>query len=141
MKLGAMWRDTLGSLVKSPVTEKYPFVRLKAPENLRSQLHWDSENCTGCGLCAKDCPAEAIEVIVIDKKAKRFVFHYQIDRCTFCAQCVESCRQGCLQMSNDEWELAALSRDAFVTYYGDEADVENVLVGAVQPDAPAASAD
>jgi formate hydrogenlyase subunit 6/NADH:ubiquinone oxidoreductase subunit I len=136
MKFGVMWSDTFKSLFKRPVTQKYPFVRLDAPERLRSKLHWDPTKCTGCALCSKDCPAEAIEIITIDKKAKRFVFKYQIDACTFCAQCVESCKQACLEMANDEWELAALSRDAFTVYYGNDADVETVLVGAPAPEAP-----
>jgi formate hydrogenlyase subunit 6/NADH:ubiquinone oxidoreductase subunit I len=136
MKFGVMWSDTFKSLFKRPVTQKYPFVRLDAPERLRSKLHWDPSKCTGCALCSKDCPAEAIEIITIDKKAKKFVFKYQIDSCTFCAQCVESCKQACLEMANDEWELAALSRDAFTVYYGNDADVETVLVGAPAPETP-----
>lgn len=140
MKLSTMWRDALRSLVHRPITQQYPFVRLDAPEHLRSQLHWDGSKCTGCQLCSKDCPADAIEIITLDKKAKRFVFRYQVDRCTFCAQCVESCRQGCLEMANNEWELAALDRKVFVVYYGDETDVETVLAGASQPDAEAPAA-
>jgi NAD(P)H-quinone oxidoreductase subunit I len=128
-----MWKDALESLVKKPVTQKYPFVRIDAPDQLRSQLHWNSEKCTGCGLCAKDCPADAIDVIVLDKKAKRFVFRYNIDRCTFCGQCVASCRQDSLDMASDEWELAALTRDDFVVYYGADADVESVLAGLSDP--------
>lgn len=135
MKLSTMWKDALGSLFKAPVTEKYPFVRLDAPEQLRSRLHWDAEKCTGCGLCSKDCPAEAIEVIVLDKKAKRFVFRYNIDRCTFCAQCVVSCRQGSLDMASDEWELAALTRKPLTIYYGSDEDVETVLAKLAEPDA------
>ncbi len=76
-----------------------------------------------------DCPAQAIEMIVIDKKAKRFVMRYHVDRCTFCAQCVHSCRQGCLEMSNKVWELAALKTDAFTIYTGDEQDISLVLSG------------
>jgi len=76
---------------------------------------------------------------VLDKKAKRFVFRYHVDRCTFCGQCVESCRQGCLQMANDEWELAALSKQGFDVYYGDDADVQSVLVGSIPPDLEAAA--
>jgi formate hydrogenlyase subunit 6/NADH:ubiquinone oxidoreductase subunit I len=136
-----MWKDALGSLLRRPATEKYPFVRLRAPEQLRSQLHWDLEACTGCGLCAKDCPADAIEIITLDRKAKRFVFHYAIDRCTFCAQCVVSCRQGCLKMSNDEWELASLTKEPLRVYYGEDADVETVLAGAPEPDAEPAPGD
>ena len=139
MKLMTMWKDALGSLVSAPATENYPFQRMDAPDHLRSQLHWNLGSCTGCGLCAKDCPADAIEIIVLDKKAKRFVFRYHIDRCTFCGQCVESCRQGCLQMANDEWELAALSKQGFDVYYGHDADVQSVLVGSTPPELEAAA--
>lgn len=139
MKFMTMWKDALDAFVTAPATENYPFKRLDAPDQLRSQLHWNLEKCTGCSLCAKDCPADAIEVIVLDKKAKRFVFRYHVDRCTFCGQCVESCRQGCLQMANDEWELAALSKQGFDVYYGDDADVQSVLVGSTPPDLEAAA--
>ena len=138
MKVMTMWRDALDGLVKSPATQRYPFVRAVAPDRLRGQLHWNPESCTGCGLCAKDCPAEAIEVIVLDKKARRFVFRYHVDRCTFCAQCVASCRQGCLEMASDAWELAAADKDDFLVHYGAEEDVEAVLAGAPAADAPVA---
>ncbi len=141
MKFTGMWRDALDSLVKHPVTQQYPFVRLDAPERLRGQLHWDSENCTGCGLCSKDCPADAIEVITIDKKARQFVFRYHVDRCTFCAQCVVSCNKNCLSMASDEWELAALSRDRMTLTFGDEEHVAAVLAQRADPDAEPAGSE
>lgn len=137
MKIGAMLSDVVVSFVRRPITEKYPFERRDAPERLRGHLLWDPENCTGCGLCAKDCPANAIEMFVLDKANKQFVLCYHVDRCTFCAQCVDSCRQDCLAMSSDQWELAAFDRDSFVVYYGDEHDVERVLEGLAEPDAAA----
>jgi formate hydrogenlyase subunit 6/NADH:ubiquinone oxidoreductase subunit I len=129
MKIGVMFGDVANSLFRKPVTERYPFERNQAPERFRGQLVWKKENCTGCGLCAMDCPAQAIEVIVIDKKAKRFVMRYHVDRCTFCAQCVYSCRQDSLEMSNEIWEMAALNKDAFTIYSGDEQDISLVLSG------------
>lgn len=137
MKVMTMWRDAIGGLFKPPATQRYPFVRLAAPEKLRGHLEWHAESCTGCGLCAKDCPAEAIEVIVLDKKARRFVFRYHVDRCTFCAQCVESCRQECLKLT-DQWELAALNKDDFLVQYGKAEDVEAALAGESAAGAPAA---
>jgi formate hydrogenlyase subunit 6/NADH:ubiquinone oxidoreductase subunit I len=121
MKLGAMLKDISTALVKRPITEKYPFTRRAVPERLRGRLVWNPAACTGCGLCATDCPANALEVLVLDKKAKRFVVTYHVDRCTFCAQCVHSCRQGCLQMEADEWELAALARKSFVLTFSNNA--------------------
>lgn len=125
----------MDALVHAPVTQRYPFERLDAPEHLRSKLYWNLDECVGCGLCAKDCPADAIDVIVLDKKAKKFVFRYYIDRCTFCSQCVISCRKGCLRMSNDEWELAAVDKSDFLVYYGKEEDIDVVLAAADQADA------
>jgi len=118
MRLGAMWRDVSASLFRRPATERYPFERREAPERLRGLLQLKLEKCTGCGLCAQDCPANAIEVTMIDKQAKRFTVTYHVDRCTFCAQCVHSCRHGCLAMSDSQWELAALSKEPFVIHYG-----------------------
>ncbi len=135
MKIGSMLGDIVGSLFKKPVTEKYPFERYPASENLRGKLHWDPEKCTGCQLCVKDCPADAIELITLDKVNKRFVMRYDIDRCTFCNQCVLSCRFDCLSLSNEEWELAALDKKAFRVYYGKDEDVQFLLERAAQPGA------
>ena len=127
MKFGVMLSDVIHSLVKAPVTERYPFEKKAAPERLRGKLLWNREKCTACGLCAKDCPAGALDVIAIDKKTKRIVLRYDVDQCIFCGQCAFSCRQGSISLPSTEWELAALTRDGYVQHYGEEADVRAVL--------------
>ncbi len=127
MKIGTMLGDIATALVHRPVTEKYPYVRRPAPERLRGALWFSPDTCTGCAICVKDCPANALELITLDKKAKKFVLRYHVDRCTFCAQCVKSCNQKCLGMSNELWELAALNKDVFVVNEGREEDVRTYL--------------
>jgi len=127
MRIGTMFRDILGSLFRRPATQKYPFERTSTPDRLRGKLVWNPEKCTGCGLCMKDCPSNAIELIVLDRAAKKFVIRYHADRCTFCAQCVQNCRFKCMGMSKDQWELAALTKEPFTVFYGDDANIETHL--------------
>lgn len=135
MKIGAMLGNIVTSLFKEPVTEKYPFERKPSPENLRGKLSWDPTKCTGCMLCIKDCPANAIELITIDKANKRFVMKYHMDRCTFCDQCVVNCRSKCLNLSSEDWELASLTQEPLTIYYGRDEDIQFLLEKAAQPDA------
>ncbi|MCC6146865.1 MAG: 4Fe-4S dicluster domain-containing protein [Anaerolineaceae bacterium] len=130
-----MLGDILKSLFKKPATQQYPYIREATPESLRGALQYDPNKCTGCQLCIKDCPANAIELITIDKANKRFVMRYHHDRCVFCSQCVENCRFKCLAMSNDQWELAAKTKQPFTVLYGREEDVQFLLEREANPNA------
>ena len=137
MTIGSMFGDIFKSFFKKPATQKYPFVREDAPENLRGKLVWDAEKCTGCQLCVKDCPSNAIEILVVDKVNKKFVMRYNVDRCTFCSQCVQSCRFSCIEMSDEMWELASVKKEPFEVYYGREDDIKFILERAAQPETEA----
>jgi formate hydrogenlyase subunit 6/NADH:ubiquinone oxidoreductase subunit I len=134
MTIATMLQDVLASLVRPPATEKYPFERQPVPVRLRGKVAWDPEQCTGCQLCTRDCPAQALELTILDRKAKRFVMHYQVDRCLFCSQCASSCARDAIWLSHDEWELAALNKEPFDVYYGADADVQAVLADTAGPD-------
>jgi len=136
MKKIGMFGDMVRSAFRRPVTELYPVVRRPTVVGFRGQLHWDPAECTGCALCVKDCPAEAIELITIDKAARRYVFRVHVDRCTFCGQCAYNCRFNCITLANEEWELAELTREEFTVVYGRPEDVERlVLDTAIDPSA------
>lgn len=128
--IGLMVSDVVRSFFTRPITRRYPFERKEAPENFRGKLIWDLSNCTGCQLCVKDCPANAIELLVIDRAAKRFVMRFHTDRCTFCGQCEINCRMKCLELSNKEWELAELTRQPFTVYYGKDVDIDAAIAAA-----------
>jgi formate hydrogenlyase subunit 6/NADH:ubiquinone oxidoreductase subunit I len=127
MKLAAMIEDVIGSFFKKPATQLYPLERTAAPERLRGRLFFDPTACTGCGLCVKDCPARAIELITLDRTARRFVLRYHMDRCIYCGQCVIGCRFNCIKMSSTDWELASLSKKDFEAYYGKDNDIAEFL--------------
>ncbi|HUF39671.1 MAG TPA: 4Fe-4S binding protein [Anaerolineales bacterium] len=136
MRIGTMLRDVIRSIFQRPATDRYPYERRPPPERLRGKLVWDPAKCTGCCLCGKECPSNSLELITLDKANKRFVMRYHVDRCAFCEQCVLNCRFGCLEMSNEAWELASLDKAAFTVHYGDETDVESVLEKLAQGDGP-----
>lgn len=122
VKIGSLF-DAFASFFRKPITENYPIERPQVAARFRGKLVFDPAKCVGCNLCCKDCPSDALEIITIDKAAKRFIVRYHIDRCTYCGQCVQSCRFKCMGMSNDEWELAALNKEAFEVYYGRDEDL------------------
>ena len=132
MKLASMFSDVVTALRQRPATEAYPLERPAPNPRLRGLMVWEMSACSGCGLCAMDCPAEAIEVHVIDRKARRIVIRYFGDRCTFCAQCIHSCRQGSIHADPDGWELAVLDRGTLEYDYGDPQDVQSILAERTQ---------
>lgn len=134
MKPAMMIRDMLRSSARRPVTELYPIERRPAVARFRGLLHYDPEACTGCGLCSKDCPADALELVTIDKTEKRFVLHYRADRCTYCGQCAYSCRFDCITLSSEQWELARNDRSLYDIAYGRADDVRRFLEAPAEPE-------
>jgi formate hydrogenlyase subunit 6/NADH:ubiquinone oxidoreductase subunit I len=69
---------------------------IDVPDGFRGKIQYDKEKCTGCKLCLKVCPSEAIEFKEKEKKIKIY-----LARCTFCSQCNDICPVKCLSMSNE----------------------------------------
>jgi len=134
MKITLMFRDILKSLFGKPATEPFPNPEQIEPERLRGKLHWNPDGCTGCQLCVKDCPSNALKLFVIDKAKKEFVMRYDVGMCTFCSQCIENCRFNCLDMAQDEWALSASSSESFIEFYGKETNVKQLLEASTTDD-------
>ena len=86
MKIGTMLKDIVVSFFKKNATQLYPIERTPAPERFRGNLQYNPAACTGCCLCVKDCPSKAIELVTLDRAAKRFVLKYHMDRCIYCGR-------------------------------------------------------
>jgi len=89
-KLGKM---TLGSVFKKPETVQYPFESKPAPAGRKGHIVVNIDDCVFCGLCAKACPAMAIEV---DKAQRTWSIDYF--QCVQCFSCTSACHKGCLSM-------------------------------------------
>jgi len=133
MKIGTMLKDVFESFFKKNVTQLYPFEKTDTPHGFRGNLQYNPSACNGCCLCVKDCPSKAIELITLDRAAKRFVLKYHMDRCVYCGQCAINCRFKCMGMSNMDWEHASLNKKEFTVYYGKDEDIEQVLANLAQP--------
>jgi formate hydrogenlyase subunit 6/NADH:ubiquinone oxidoreductase subunit I len=105
-----MSKEVLAHILKRPATRKYPEVKPEIPDGFRGRQIFDINLCVSCGLCARDCPAKAIEMVEVNGK-KRSLFH--LDLCIFCYQCAESCPRNAIK-SSKIFELASTDKSDLV---------------------------
>jgi|GEM_PF-238750 Formate hydrogenlyase subunit 6/NADH:ubiquinone oxidoreductase 23 kD subunit (chain I) len=103
-------KEAFSNLFKKRATEKYPDVPAHVAEGFRGKQVLNLSNCISCGLCARECPANAIEMVVVDGK-KRPLIH--LDRCVFCYQCADTCPKKVFQTSK-VFELAVTDKSTLV---------------------------
>ncbi|MCH8986528.1 MAG: NADH-quinone oxidoreductase subunit I [Acidobacteria bacterium] len=95
---------TLRTLFKRTPTVHYPLVKERPVDRARGVIALDTEACTSCMLCARECPDWCIyieahkEDIQPDKPGGRVKTRAKLDRfdidyalCMYCGICVEVC--------------------------------------------------
>ena len=104
---------TLKQVFRPKFTRQYPEERWNPPGSFRGRPvlveEAGVERCVACGLCARVCPALAIEVQAAETELEkeRYPVRFEINmlRCIFCGFCEEACPEEAIVMS-DEYELA-----------------------------------
>lgn len=108
---------TIAQVFKPTFTHQYPEERFKPLPSFRGRPVLVTENgterCVACGLCARVCPALAIDVqaseTALEKERYPIKFEINMVRCIFCGFCEEVCPEEAIVMS-DEYLLAFSSQ-------------------------------
>jgi NADH-quinone oxidoreductase subunit I len=103
---------TMKQVFRPKFTRQYPEERFNPQGSFRGRPVLVEENgverCVACGLCARVCPALAIEVqgseTELEKERYPIKFEINMLRCIFCGFCEEACPEEAIVMS-DEYEL------------------------------------
>ena len=110
---------TFREMFKPRFTRQYPEERWKPPDSFRGRpvlvMNDDGkERCVACGLCARVCPALAIEIQAseTENEKERYPEKFEINmvRCIFCGLCEEACPEEAIVMSN-EYEIVFHSQE------------------------------
>jgi NADH-quinone oxidoreductase subunit I len=100
---------TIRQMFKPTFTSQFPEERFKPESSFRGRPVLVAENgverCVACGLCARVCPALAIEVQAAETEfeKERYPIKFEINmvRCIFCGFCEEVCPEEAIVMSNE----------------------------------------
>ena len=109
-RLSPLSRKAVSNFFSKPATEGYPFVKPKLPDDFRGQPIFDSNLCIGCGLCCRNCPAKAIEMV--DVNGKKYP-QFDLGKCIFCYKCAEDCPKKAIKDST-AFELASTDKSTLV---------------------------
>jgi NADH-quinone oxidoreductase subunit I len=118
-------RITIAQIFRPKFTMQYPEEKWNPPPSFRGRPvlveEKGVERCVACGLCARVCPALAIEVQGSDTELlkERYPVKFEINmlRCIFCGFCEEVCPEEAIVMSK-EYELTFTRQEDGV--YGKE---------------------
>jgi formate hydrogenlyase subunit 6/NADH:ubiquinone oxidoreductase subunit I len=105
-----MFRRAASNVFTKPATSLYPYVEPRLPENSRGRPVFDVTMCIGCGLCSRDCPSKAIQMVECGGKKRP---QFRLDKCVFCYQCAETCKRQAIK-SSTYFEMATTDKSTLI---------------------------
>jgi formate hydrogenlyase subunit 6/NADH:ubiquinone oxidoreductase subunit I len=109
-KISPIFKKVATFVFTKPATSGYPNEKPQLASDYRGQMLLDLKSCVGCGICKRDCPGGAIEMVdFCGKKRPQF----RLDKCLFCYQCAESCPKKAINNST-VYELATVDKTSLI---------------------------
>lgn len=106
----------LRNLTTRPATIQYPKEETPVEPDFRGRHYADLTKCTGCSLCAIECPADAIKMTPIPPEyeppkanARKIYPLIEYGKCVYCYRCIAVCPFNAYVATN-EYRLAGPQR-------------------------------
>lgn len=109
---------TLKHVFRPKITLRYPLRKQTMSERFFGLMNLVTdengvEKCTGCGICATNCPTHCITIVKgkrEDGKPCAQEYNVNIQQCMFCGICVEVCPFDALHVGH-RYELSTYTRE------------------------------
>ncbi|HSV50290.1 MAG TPA: 4Fe-4S binding protein [Candidatus Acidoferrales bacterium] len=103
-------KKAVNTMFKKPATEMYPKEKPCLQEDYRGKPIFDFSACINCGLCSRECPTKAIDMVLCgDKKLPQL----NLGKCIFCYHCAEVCPKKAI-VNSCEFELASTDKSELI---------------------------
>ena len=90
-------KEAVSNLFSKSSCDMYPFVPAEAAPNYRGRIAFHADKCIGCGMCARNCPANAIAPTDYTAPGKKKpAMAIDSTKCVKCGACISTCKFGAI---------------------------------------------